>query len=69
MTAGEKRNMAASVRARLTNLARSTGQDFQRLLLRFVVERFLYRLYRSGRSKDFLLKGAMLFAARGNWPY
>jgi hypothetical protein len=69
MTAGEKRNMAASVRARLTNLARTTGQDFQRLLLRFVVERFLYRLDRSGHSNDFLLKGAMLFAARGDWPY
>ena len=69
MTAPEKRNMAASVRTRLTKLARATRKDFQRLLLRYIVERFLYRLERSGNAGDFLLKGAMLFAVREDWPY
>jgi predicted nucleotidyltransferase component of viral defense system len=56
------RNQAASVRQRLQNLSRKTGEDFQLLLTRYAVERLLYRLSRSSHGNRFLLKGAMLFA-------
>jgi hypothetical protein len=56
------RNKAASVRQRLQNLSRNTGEDFQLLLTRYTVERLLARLSRSAHANRFLLKGAMLFA-------
>ncbi len=39
-----RRNLAASVRARLLNRARETGQDFNLILTRYSLERLLYRL-------------------------
>jgi predicted nucleotidyltransferase component of viral defense system len=56
------KNIAASVRARLLNLARETGQPFDVVLIRFVHERLLYRLSRSPYAHRFVLKGAMLLA-------
>ncbi len=56
------RNVAASVRQRLLNLSRKTGEDFQLLLTRYAVERLLYRLAESEYAARFVLKGAMLFA-------
>ena len=56
-------NMSASVRARLLNLARATGRDFQALVLRYTVERFLARLAASVHRERFILKGAMLYVA------
>jgi len=53
---------AVSVRARLLNLARQEGEDFQRLLIRFAIERLLFRLSRSEHAEEFVLKGATLFA-------
>jgi hypothetical protein len=38
--------MAASVRARLTDLARKEGEDFQLVLTRYAIGRLLYRLTR-----------------------
>ena len=55
------RDAAASVHARLLNLARSEGRDFNLLLLRFTIERFLYRLSISDEVDRFTLKGAALF--------
>ena len=52
---------AASVRQRLLNRARAEGDDFQVLLTRYVLERFLYRLGRSEHRERFTVKGAMLF--------
>ena len=52
---------AASVRQRLLNRARAEGEDFQALLTRYVLERFLYRLGRSDHRERFVVKGAMLF--------
>ena len=52
---------AASVRQRLLNRARAEGGDFQVLLTRYVLERFLYRLGRSSHRERFVVKGAMLF--------
>jgi hypothetical protein len=57
------RNVAASHRAKLLALAQSRGDDFQFLLGRWIIERFLYRLSRSNYKNDFVLKGAMLFLA------
>jgi len=55
------RNLTASVRHRLTDLARKQGEDFQLVLTRYVIERLLYRLSRSPYHDQFVLKGAMLF--------
>jgi predicted nucleotidyltransferase component of viral defense system len=54
-------NKAASVHQKLLNRARAEGEDFQALLLRYVLERFLYRLSRSPHRDRFVVKGAMLF--------
>ncbi len=53
---------AISVRARLLNLSRERGEDFQRLLTRYAIERLLYRLSISDHADAFILKGATLFA-------
>lgn len=55
------KNMAASVRERLMQRARSKGQDFNWLLTRYGLERMLYRLSISSWQNHFLLKGALLF--------
>lgn len=57
------RNMGASVRARLLNLARQRNQPFELLLTRYVLERLLYRLASTRHRDRFVLKGAMLMAA------
>jgi hypothetical protein len=54
-------NLAASVKARLKNAAVRRGEDFNLLLLRYGIERLLYRLSKSPHTGRFLLKGAMLF--------
>ena len=59
------RNMAASVRQRLLNLSRETGERFQNLLTRYGIERLVYRLTQSGHSADFILNnGSDSFEAR-----
>lgn len=55
------RNLAASVRARLLNRARETGQDFNLVLTRYAIERLLYRISVSPHADQFWLKGALLF--------
>ena len=60
--ARELRNIGASVRARLLQRARIQNIDFQMLLTRYALERFLYRLSISDQRERFVLKGAMLFA-------
>ncbi len=57
------KNIAASIRARLLNLSRETGQSFQELVQYFAMTRFLYRLAESSVSSQFILKGAMLLHA------
>lgn len=60
MTAAPKK-LAASVKARLQNEAARRGDDFNLLLLRYGIERLLFRLSQSAYADRFLLKGAMLF--------
>ena len=55
------RDVSASVRARLRNLARRRDLDFTLLLGRYAAERFLYRLSASDEMHRFTLKGAALF--------
>ena len=62
MSSGRVHDVAASVRQRLLDHARARGEDFQLLLTRYAVERYLYRLGCSRHSNRFILKGAMLFA-------
>jgi predicted nucleotidyltransferase component of viral defense system len=57
-----KKNVAHSIRERLLNLSRKSGEDFQLLLTRYAIERLLFRLARSEYRNSFVLKGAMLFA-------
>ena len=67
--ARELRNVAASVHARLLRVARDRGEELQRLLVRYALERFLYRLGHSDHAERFVLKGAMLFQVwGGNLP-
>ena len=56
----KSRDVPASVFGRLKNLRRR-DLDLNRLLQRFVAERFLYRLSVSSEADDFTLKGATLF--------
>ncbi len=60
---------AASVRARLLHLAKKQGVDFQQILIRFALERFLYRLAQSPHADRFLLKGALLFTLWYDMPH
>jgi predicted nucleotidyltransferase component of viral defense system len=61
VTREKGKNTAASIRARLLALAQSKGEDYQRVLGRYAIERFLYRLGRSPYRDKFALKGATLF--------
>ena len=54
--------MAQSVHQKLLNLRDKTGEQFNHLLMRYGLERLLYRLVASGHEQQFVLKGAMLFA-------
>src|SRR5580704_3632748 len=58
-----KRNMGASVRARLLNLAKERNQPNDLLLTRYALERLLYRLSTTRHRDRFVLKGAMLMTA------
>lgn len=62
MTESKVKNLPASVKARLANLAREQREDFQELLSRYSRERLLYRLSVSEFQQRFVLKGALLFA-------
>ena len=54
------RDVPASVRQRLLNLAREQRVRFEGMLQRYAVERFLYRLSVSDEVDRFTLKGAAL---------
>jgi predicted nucleotidyltransferase component of viral defense system len=62
-------NVAASVRARLLNVAKAQGVDFNQVLVRFALERLLYRMTQSPHADRFLLKGALLFTLWYDMPH
>ncbi|MES2443973.1 MAG: nucleotidyl transferase AbiEii/AbiGii toxin family protein [Pseudomonadota bacterium] len=55
-------NRAASVKQRLLNLARSEGRLYDVVLVRYALERLLYRLSISDQRDRYILKGGMLVA-------
>lgn len=61
--------LVQSVRQRLTNLARSSGEDVQRVLVRYAIERLLYRMSVSKYAARFVLKGATLFSLWTQAPF
>ena len=69
MTRPPLKNIGASVRTRLTDQARARGDNAQLLMLRFAIERLLYRLAQSAYRDQFVLKGAMLFSLWAPVPY
>jgi hypothetical protein len=52
---------AASIHARLLNRAKARGEDFNLILTRYAIERFLYRLSLVPARDVYWLKGALLF--------
>ena len=53
MTKGGVRDMAASVRARLLNLAHRTSKPYDEVLIQYALERFLFRLSKSPTRNTF----------------
>ena len=64
----QPQNIGASVRQRLLNLARTSGQPMDLLLTRYALERLLHRLSLSSHRERFVLKGAMLLVTWFNEP-
>mgnify|MGYP002635689207 CR=1 FL=1 len=62
-------DLSASIRRRLLNLSRATGEDHQLLLTRFALERLLARLSASEHRDRFVLKGALLFRLWSEHPH
>jgi len=62
-------NIGASVRQRLLNISRNSGNDFVVTLTNYALERLLYRLSCSQHKDQFVLKGAMLFRIWSNEPH
>jgi hypothetical protein len=63
------RNVGASIRQRLLNLAHARGQPMELLLTRYALERLLHRLSLSPHRERFVLKGAMLLATWFDEPH
>jgi predicted nucleotidyltransferase component of viral defense system len=69
MSAKATANRAASVRARLLNLSKEQQADFNQILVRYTLERLLYRIGVSKHADSFLLKGALLFTLWYDMPH
>jgi hypothetical protein len=65
MTGKIVKNPAASIRAKLLAHAKQHGDNFQRVLTRYAIERLLFRLSQTDAAARYVLKGAMLFVT---WP-
>ncbi|MCE9528181.1 MAG: nucleotidyl transferase AbiEii/AbiGii toxin family protein [Planctomycetales bacterium] len=61
MTKRPIKNLAASVRQRLTNTAKAESRRFSDVLQYYALERWLFRLSQSPYRDRFILKGALLF--------
>lgn len=64
-----KANLGASIRTRLLNKAKSEGIDFNQILVRFALERLLYRISQSTHAEFYVLKGALLFTLWYDMPH
>lgn len=61
----EKKNVVASMLARLRNSAKSSGAPFQQILQQYAMERFLHRVSKSKHAQGVVLKGALLLKTIG----
>jgi hypothetical protein len=55
------KNIPASIRQKLSNLAQKRNEDFGLILTKYGLERILFRLSKSKYRNIFVLKGALLF--------
>lgn len=62
MRDGKPKNVPASIRQRLLNLARERNDDFRLILTKYGLERILFRLSKSKYRRTLILKGALLFS-------
>lgn len=69
MKRSRDRGSPASVHDRLLARAHADGEEFQRVLVRYAIERFLYRLSGSVHAGTFVLKGATLFSVWTGAPH
>lgn len=67
--AKEPRNLGASIRARLLQVAKQKNQTFDLVLTRYALERLLFRLATSAHADRFILKGAMLLMTWFDEPF
>lgn len=61
----ELKNVPASVRARLLNEAKASGDSYDQVLQYFAIERFLYRLSKTDWGERLIVKGAIMLRAWG----
>lgn len=64
-----KKNLPASVHARLLNLARAENRPLNELLQYYAIERFLFRLGELPLRNQFVLKGAQMLRAWMDSPF
>ena len=64
-----ERNPSASLQQKLRNHAKATGEDVALVLVRYLNERFLYRLSISPYRDRFVLRGATLFTVWDKEPH
>lgn len=69
MSTRETKNVAASIRARLLEVAHNRREEFELTLTRYALERLFYRIGKSAHRESFVLKGAMLFTLWGVEDY
>jgi Nucleotidyl transferase AbiEii toxin, Type IV TA system len=62
-------DIQASIKARLLNKVKETGDEFELFLVRYACERFLYRVGASTMRERCILKGAGLLTLWMNDPY
>lgn len=60
---------AQSIRDRLLNVAKERNEEFNLTLIRYALERFLYRLSLTSHREEMILKGAMLFQIWNDTPH
>lgn len=63
------KNVAHSARDRLFKLSKERRENFNFVLIRYGLERLLYRLTQSAHVEKFVLKGAMLFTVWSKHPH
>ena len=59
-------NITKSVHQRLLNIRDTTGEQFNHLLMRYGLERLLYRIQAAGHADTFVLKGAIYTRCRSH---